>query len=434
MEFDISPKQYQALKSLFEEVFVIAGIGFGKSLLGGMFSNEESGLIGSLGLITAPTSDTLNNSTMPQLKHIWAQLGLIEGTHFVIGRMPPKEWGIPNYTKYNGKILTWRWGSYAIIDGSENYNKHRGLELDWVFADELRDIRDGAWEMYRGRMRGKSKKSIGAKYRMLAVTTPPDNPKKVQKLMNSKVDVIYGTSYDNEKNLPIGYIEGLKERYDELTFNREVLGQLVNAGGMLSYYAFKRERNVVRMDFRPDARTIMFWDFNASAKKPMATGILQEFNNDWYVVKEFIFKNSNTDEQCRKILDYFQETNFRGTLEITGDSAGHRRESNATRSDYAIIEYYFSNFANYLLRTRPTKAVKDRIAATNAMFRSMAGTTRLYVDERCTKLIEDLEETRWKESGIELDDSDPERTHASDALSYFAYNYFPIGFTEPIIS
>ena len=50
------------------------------------------------------------------------------------------------------------------------------------------------------------------------------------------------------------------------------------------------------------------------------------------------------------------------------------------------------------------KLVGAPTAATNAMFRSMAGNTRLYIDERCTKLIEDLEETRWKENGIELDD------------------------------
>ena len=434
MTLPLNHKQFDAVTSQFEETFYIAGIGSGKSFVLGAFIYLEARLKNSVGMITAPTTDTLNNSTMPQLKDVWARLGLIEGTHYIIGSMPPPEWGVPNYTNRNSKILTWRWGAYTILDGSDNFNKHRGLELDYVAADELRDIKDGAWEMYRGRMRGKAKKAIKSMYRMLGVTTPPDNPKKIQKLINHKVEVIRGTSYDNEKNLPDGYIEGLKERYDELTFNREVLGQLVNAGGMLAYYAFKRERNVVRMDFRKDARTIMFWDFNASAKKPMATGILQEIEGVWYVTKEFIFKNSNTDEQCRKILDFFQETNFSGTLEITGDSAGHRRESNATRSDYAIIEYYFSNFANYLLRTRPTKAVKDRIAATNAMFRSMAGNTRLYIDERCTKLIEDLEETRWKENGIELDDTDPERTHPSDALSYMPYNYFPIGFSEPIIS
>jgi len=434
VEMELNPKQFRAVRSEHDETFYIAGIGSGKSFVGGAFCYNEARLPRSLGLITAPTSDTLNNSTLPQLKDVWARLGLIEGTHYIIGSMPPKEWNVPKYTNKNHRILTWRWGAYSILDGSENYNKHRGLELDWLFADEMRDLRDGSWEMYRGRMRGKAKKALGLQYKMLGCTTPPDNPKKIQKLMNSRVNVIYGTSYDNHANLPAGYIEGLKERYDELTFKREVLGELVNSSGLIAYYAFKRSQNVVRMDFQTGARTVMCWDFNASANKPMSTGLLQEIGGNWYLTKEFIYKNSNTDEQCRKISEFFDAVGFNGTLEVTGDSAGHRRESNATRSDYAIIEQYFRNFSDYLLRTRPTKAVRDRVAATNAQFRNMAGQTRLFIDERCTKFIEDLEETRWKENGIELDDKDPERTHPSDALSYFPYNYYPIGLNEPRIS
>lgn len=62
----------------------------------------------------------------------------------------------------------------------------------------------------------------------------------------------------------------------------------------------------------------------------------------------------------------------------------------------------------------------------------MSGERGLWIDSRCVKHIEDLYKTRWKESGAGLDDSDPERTHPSDELSYWAYNFFPIDKKEII--
>ncbi len=424
-QMKLSPKQIKTIISESNETFYIAGIGSGKSFILGVFIANEARLKGSVGLITAPVTDTLNNSTLPEIKNVWAQLGLIEDVHYIIGKIPPEEWGIESYSRQNTNILTWRWGSYTIIDGSDNFNKHRGLELDYIAADEFRDLKNGAWQMYRGRMRGKAKKAIDGKYRMLAVTTPPDDPAKIENLINDNVLVIYGSSFDNSRNLPKGYLDGLKSGYDEITYRREVLGELIHTGGLRVYHAFSDE-NIVKQDFIPNAPTIMCWDFNASPKKPMSTGLLQEIRGKYYLTKEFIFKNSNTDEQCQKILEFFQKSNFKGNLTITGDYSGHRKESNATRSDYAIIEHYFSRYPEYRHKTRPTLSVRDRVASLNAQFRNMVGEQGLRIDSRCVKHIEDLYKTRWKESGAGLDDSDPERTHPSDALSYWAYNFFPI--------
>jgi hypothetical protein len=64
----------------------------------------------------------------------------------------------------------------------------------------------------------------------------------------------------------------------------------------------------------------------------------------------------------------------------------------------------------------------------------MLGERGLFIDSRCEKYIADLQQTRWKESGVELDDKDPEHTHLSDSLSYWAYNYYPIGKKEVLVS
>ena len=56
---------------------------------------------------------------------------------------------------------------------------------------------------------------------------------------------------------------------------------------------------------------------------------------------------------------------------------------------------------------------------------------RLFIDTRCKQLIRDLEQVSWKTDAngnplIELDKSDPMRTHTSDALGYYIAHAFPM--------
>lgn len=414
-----------------KNVFYISGVGGGKTFILGLWIYSKCRLKNSLGLVTAPVGDTLTNSTLPELQEVWHQCGLIEGTHYIIGNRPPKSWKIRAYTHRNSKILTWRWGAYTILDSSDNYNKHRGTQLDYVAIDEFRDIKEGAYKVYNGRMRGTATKKSGGIYQILAATTPPDVPYKIEQY-SGKADIIYGSSFDNADNLPDGYLENLKDVYDELTYRREVLGELVSDGGRRAYYAFD-EQSIVEQNFTPSLPTVMCWDFNAAPNKPMSTQLVQDFGNRRIATAEFINKGSNTYRQCEAIDKFLTEQGFAGELSITGDYSGHRNESNATRSDYAIIESYFRSRRGYRLVTRPTLSVRDRVASLNALFQNMRGERTLFVDKRCTKTIADLYKTSWSEDGVGLDGSDPERTHPSDALSYFAYNFYPIDRKQIIV-
>ena len=61
--------------------------------------------------------------------------------------------------------------------------------------------------------------------------------------------------------------------------------------------------------------------------------------------------------------------------------------------------------------------------AVNAMLCNSQGIRRLFIDSRCRRLIRDLERVSWKADNhgnlsAQLDKSDPELTHTSDALGY----------------
>jgi phage terminase large subunit len=75
--------------------------------------------------------------------------------------------------------------------------------------------------------------------------------------------------------------------------------------------------------------------------------------------------------------------------------------------------------------------VKDRINCVNARLCNSLRERRLLIDPRCRQLIRDLEQVSWKTDAngnplVELDKSDPMRTHTSDALGYYVASEFPM--------
>jgi hypothetical protein len=67
--------------------------------------------------------------------------------------------------------------------------------------------------------------------------------------------------------------------------------------------------------------------------------------------------------------------------------------------------------------------VKDRVNTLNAALLNSAHERRVFIDPACRELIKDLRQVRWARDSRgnamgELDKSDPQRTHTSDALSY----------------
>ncbi len=191
-----------------------------------------------------------------------------------------------------------------------------------------------------------------------------------------------------------------------------------------AYYCYSDD-SLCDVEYSNIAPSWLCWDFNAG-EKPMSCVLVQEFGSRFVVTKDWSIQYTNTESMCEVVADWLRSVNHQGTLEVTGDYAGRRRESNASFSDYEIIETYFKHHRGFRVKTRPTLKVKDRVASVNRLLLSADGTRRLHVSRSCTALQEDLRRTAWKANGVELDqDTDPKRTHLSDALSYWAYNYHP---------
>jgi hypothetical protein len=76
--------------------------------------------------------------------------------------------------------------------------------------------------------------------------------------------------------------------------------------------------------------------------------------------------------------------------------------------------------------------VRDRIIAVNYRLRMGEDKALLMINPVCKYLIRDLERVKWKEGALGvIDKSDPDLTHASDALGYFIHREYPIAMKPP---
>jgi hypothetical protein len=432
----VNTPQHRALTSRKKIIVFVAGLGVGKSFCLGVWSQVQARRApNTLGLIVASTKEQFRDSTWPALKEAWEAMGVIEGEHYVVGCLPPKEWGVPPYhPSVNTNILTWCWGGYVKFGSTENFNAHRGPEYDWIGGDELRDWKPGAREVLIGRLRGKAFRRAGIVSQAFLVTTPPDDPDDIEKLIESdSVEIIEGSTFDNLKNLPPDYIETQRAILDELTFRREVMGERISVAGTRAAYAFTKkphpEGNVAPCPIDLTADLWMTWDFNTSSTRPMTTLLVQEREGRTVVVKEFVNPSTNTPAQAEMVYDWLVASGYRGDLWCTGDHTGTHagRSSAATRSDYRVIEEVFRSSTQWRYqdkKTRRTRRVKDRVAALNARVQRFSDKVRyLVIDPSCTHTIAALQKLKWKENGHELEEN--AYREPFDALSYYAYNEHP---------
>ena len=96
---------------------------------------------GSTGGIMVPTFRHGLTNTIPGLLTAWKRWGLLEGIHYVIGKKPPKSFGVPIIDpKYYEHVISFYNGSVAIILSQDRPGAANSLTLSWVLVDEAKFI------------------------------------------------------------------------------------------------------------------------------------------------------------------------------------------------------------------------------------------------------------------------------------------------------
>jgi phage terminase large subunit len=441
---EYNPTQWKVRNSTAKHVFMIGGLGSGKSFVLGSrakawaekvydYTDPNTGLprrIGSLGLMVAPTKKVLRDSTLPQVMAAWETMGLFLNEHYVVNRLPPPHWPIEAYSPDNqSEVITFYWGSYLIFGGLDNYNKYRGPEYDYILIDEFRDVKEGAWDVLIGRLRGRCSKALGIKPQVFCVTTPPEDYELLEDLIKKPdTDAFFTTSKENERNLPTGYIDGLLESYDDITARREIYGELINANARPFAYAYSPVlHDYDDLPVYPDQTLWISFDFNV---EPM-TCVIGQKGFGWANIVDEIDIVGSPEDVCEEIL--YRYPGF--TYAITGGHDGHHRlKVRGAPSPFRLICQTLGLDYNQDVYARRSgmelKGSKGSRALMNSVFQNFP---KLRIDRKCEGFRADLRKARVDHTG-ELDKSRSKKEKYLDKLDcgrYLLETWFPKWFNNP---
>ncbi len=381
---------------------------------------------GLLGLIGAPTYRMLQDSTQRTFFEILDS----EGVAY-------------DFAKQDNRLRFAANGSEIIFRTMENPDRLRGPNLAWFALDELTYTREDAWTRLLGRLRHPQARRLCG----CAVWTPKGYDWVYHRFVEQQSPdyrLVQATPKENV-HLPADFYERLKDSYAELFYRQEVLGEYLDIYGGNAYYAFSNE-NIEPATYNPDLPLYWSLDFNVD---PMCSVICQI--EDWkrvpwaamphertkilHVLDEIILSNSNTveatEEFIRRAHDLV-ENRYGTIINIYGDASGNSRSSKSGRTDYELIRECFRHHSDFSINLRPNSGnpiVRDRVNTMNNALCSASKGRRVFIDPKCRELIKDLRQVHWKRDSAgnpigELDKSEQQRTHLSDALSYLVGKEF----------
>lgn len=410
-----------------------AGVGCGKTYVGARYAYKRAITNPTTyGMIAANTYDQLSSATLPPVLAYFDQMGL----QYVKHKHPPAKWGLPiRFPRYTN-IITVENGAHIFLRSLDNPEPIRGIDVGWIWVDEIASSERTAWDILVGRLRHPESHA-----HEIRVTGSPDGDnwtwqefRKAEQFnplggSSPYHEVVFMSARDNPF-LDKSFIPSLESVYDPLRAAQEIDGRIVVNQSSKIYYNWKRDVHAsTTIGYDPTKPLVFCWDFNIG-ERPMSSIVAQEhvFSNGIrfaQVLDEIVIPFGNTPKVCESFIDRFR--GHQSGITIYGDATGETRAATVGRNDYQVIRDYlapvFPNIMFKVPRANPTEA--DRRAAVNAMLMNSRGEVRLFVHPKCKELIEDFSALEPDSIG-KIGKKDPLRSHTSDALGYFIAKEFSV--------
>lgn len=326
----------------------------------------------------------------------------------------PRSW----VRKYNETILTITLvnGTRIELKGADNPDSLRGVGIHYLVMDEVQDIDPDAWvKVLRPTLA-----STGG--HALFIGTPKAYNFLFQLwALGQKEEARSWESWQfptiTSPFIPLEEIDAARNDMDDKSFKQEFEASFETMSGRV-YYPFDRKVHVKPLAFSP---TLPIWvgqDFNVD---PMSSVIFQlQRNGELWAVDEIHLPSSNTNELCDELERRYWR--YRDQIVIYPDPAGAYRGHQRGESDLDIFRERGFKKQKYRRKHPP---VADRVNAVNRMLMTASGATRLYIDPRCKKFIEALEQTLYLPGCREVDKSQGIE-HMADAGGYCIEFEFPV--------
>jgi hypothetical protein len=223
-------------------------------------------------------------------------------------------------------------------------------------------------------------------------------------------------SWPSSDILPDEEITSARRLLDPTIFEQEYLGKFVIARGR-AFANFDAMIHVKPAAYDPSLRICWSLDFNID---PMCSGVIQHDGTRVRVIDEISLPDTDTDSACDAFLERAESRGWDlKDITIYGDATGWARDSTSGKSDWAIVRQRLHNLSPRFKVPRSNPAVKDTVNAVRGMLRSAVGPSRLLIDPRCHRLIQDLRNAIWP--------GNIEEQHALSWLRYFIEWEYSIG-------
>ena len=252
------------------------------------------------------------------------------------------------------------------------------------------------------------------------ICTTPEGMKYTYTLMVEKDDdnkfLVRGKTTDNVY-LPKTYLKLLEDNYDEKLLKAYRDGQFVNLQQGQTYYQFNRDANVQSVQYNRGLPVRLGIDWNVDPE----CAVLFQLYERQPQIRVFdciaLTHGGSGDLLTERMVNTIKNKYPNSEYVAYPDATGHKRGSSAMYSDIDLLVK--GGFKVKAMKTNPL--VIDRV---NAVNKALQG--NLVIDPSCKDLIQDLEKTSNKEGTREIDKSNKNLTHMSDALGYAVHWELPI--------
>ena len=400
----------------------VSGLGGGKTFAGCWKSLDLSLInLGLPHLIGEPTYGMLDKIIYPTLfDEILDPLGI-------------------RYTwNKNDKRLLLPWGSELWFWSFDNPRRTVGANIASGYIDEAGMIPEVAWKAANSRVRHPK-----AKLHQLFATFTPEEPGWTherwgrQEVLGEPLPAGYslysGTTFDNW--VLEDYAEELASEWGVEESEARVFGKFTQTRSGRVYYAFD-QANIRTLEYNPQLPLCFMFDFNSTPGMHVMIGQVRRDMEQYWVLDEVYERGMSLEASCRLLVDRYcgqQEA----PITVYGDASG--RASASQKGYYEIIKDLFLDFpcgVNYDV-PRANPSVKDSVAGVNRLLCNAKNRRSLYVDPRCKRLRVDyttlstraakaLRAGRSYTGPYEIDKTDSNLTHASDAVRYWLWQVAPL--------
>ena len=207
-------------------------------------------------------------------------------------------------------------------------------------------------------------------------------------------------------------------------------GLAVNQRGGLVYSVFREEANVdASLELMSHLPLHLSLDFNVDPGMHAVLG-QHDPQKDLLTAVHEVHEDRMELRRCIAAVRQLIETRLGGwrwpRLLVFGDASGSGKWAGSGQSCWDVVHesLHAAGIPFQFKVPRSNPPVADRVNAFNCALCSLDGRTRYKMHPRCTRLIRDLREMRWK--GGEVDKSDRRLSHMTDAEGYRVHWLLPI--------